>query len=123
MPQIIFMLFSCASIFLAPFIISGKCTGKRYLISIIIINIAEAATIIYLFSRFQYYSPANLMYIYNAIANIQKVYIVIFIYNTIITVKRCKTIGLKKYNYIIPGLQFLKLIGFITCVLILIKKL
>ena len=123
MPQLMFILLSCGSIFLMPLFVSGKCTRKKYLISITIINVVEAATVIYLFSKFQHYEYANLWNIYNSIARIQILYIVIFVYNNIITVRRCKTIGLKKYNYIIPGLQFIKLIGFITGVFILIKKL
>ena len=121
-PQIMFILLSCASIFLMPLLISGKCTRIKYLVSIIIITAAEAA-VIFLFSKFQHYEYANLWNIYNDIAWIQTLYIAIFVYNNIITVKRCKTVGLKKYNYIIPGLQFIKLIGFITVVFILIKKL
>jgi hypothetical protein len=105
-----------------PRLVSGKCARKSYLIQIIIINAVEAA-LIFLFSKFQHYEYANLWNIYNDIAWIQTLYFVIFVYNNIITVKRCKTVGLKKYNYIIPGLQFIKLIGFITGVFILIKKL
>ena len=106
-----------------PLLVSGRCARIRYLISIIVINVAEVITIIYLFSKFQHYEYANLEKIYNSIARLQMLYIVIFVYNTIITVKRCKTVGLKKYNYIVPGLQFLKSMVFITFVFILIKKL
>jgi len=106
-----------------PSLISGKCAKRNYLISIIIINVAEVATVIYLFSKFQHYAPANLWNIYNDIATLQRLYIVIFVCNNIITVKRCKTVELKKYNYIIPGLQFFKIIGLVTCIFILIKKL
>jgi len=123
LPQIIFLLLGCAGIFLLPSLMSGKCTGKKYLISIIIVNIVEAAIIIYLFSKFKHYVYANLGNIHNDIARFQVLYFVFFLYNIRITVKRCKTIGLKKYNYIVPGLQFIKLIGFITGVFILIKKL
>jgi len=41
MPQIIFILVSCGSIFLMPFIISRKCARFNYLLKILVINAAE----------------------------------------------------------------------------------
>jgi hypothetical protein len=118
-----FILLSCASVFFTPFLISGKCTGIKYLISIIIINIVELAVVICLFSKFQDHKYADLSIIDDDIARIQILYMIIFVYNNIVTVKRCKTVGLKRYNYIIPGLQLIKTIGFITAVFLLIKNL
>jgi hypothetical protein len=122
-PQLMFVLLTCASIFLTPLFISGECTRRKYVISIIIINIVELAVVLYLFSKFQEHEYADLSVIDNGIARIQILYMIVFMYNNIITVKRCRTTGLKEYNYLIPGLQLLKTIGFITAVFILIKNL
>ena len=122
-PQLMFVLLTCASIFLTPLFVSGECTRRKYVISIIIINIVELAVVVYLFSKFQEHKYEGLSVIDNGIARIQILYMIVFMYNNIITVKRCRTTGLKEYNYLIPGLQLLKIIGFITAVFILIKNL
>lgn len=109
--------------FSMPFLVSGKCNRIKYLISIILINVAEVVIVISMFSKFQHFIPANLWNIYNDITWFEILFFAIFIYNNIITVKRCKTVGLKKYNYIIPGLQLLKLICYIIFIFILIDKL
>jgi uncharacterized membrane protein YhaH (DUF805 family) len=108
--ELAFIIICCGSIFLTPLFISGKCNRIKYNIKIIIVNIIETLIVVFLFTNIL---PISLESFYSNWQTMFFLYIFFFVYNNIITVKRCNYIGLKKYNFIMPLLQIIKLIIFI----------
>jgi hypothetical protein len=117
--ELAFIIFCCGSIFLTPFLISGKCGRLEYIIKIIIVTILETLIILFLFTGI-FYQNSHKFY-YGSWDIVYFLYIFIFIYNNIITVKRCNYIGLKKYNFIMPMLHFLKLLFLIGSMIVFVE--
>jgi hypothetical protein len=104
----IFVVSCCIGIFLSPFFITGKCSRINYIIKMSIVTILEILIILWLFS---YFVLNNIWEKY--VDAVIIIYAILYIYNSVITVKRCNFNCMKKYNFIIPFLQFVKL--FIVC--------
>ncbi|MDR0321597.1 MAG: hypothetical protein LBI28_08845 [Treponema sp.] len=111
--ELMFVIICGIAIFLTPIFTTGECSKIKYIIKMLIVSIIETFFILWIFSSFV---PDGIWA--DTFNIVLSMYSLLYVYNTVITVKRCRSNCLKKYNLITPFLQFVKLFMFCCIVAI-----